>query len=260
MLSLSRAVSFLGASVLVAAAEFNASESLTSCTQGACGQNGEPDVANVLQHHVARVSTQKCNWWPTTVNNVDVGDFVVLALAAITMAGASVITGDIGGETITGLETVTRTGKIFESGEELEKAIKFRHDAFTEVTGHKDENCVKSGDKELQGASGLGPGFYRWEGALTIPADLIITSPVIFHVVGAVTISAGKNVTGTGTGGDADKILWVVDGAMTLGAGAHLEGTVITKAAVTLGAAAVLKGRVLAGAAVSMSATTITKP
>jgi hypothetical protein len=258
MLSLSRAVSFLGASVLVAAAEFNASELLTSCTQGACGQNGEPDSANLLQHH--HVARRMCDAYP---NLQGASNFSVLAKAAITLGGTSVITGDIGGKaaitgSIVGL-TIYRSGNTT-----LESAITGRDEAFTEVTAYykdkaQDEDSCVTYHPELKDT--IQPGFYRWDGALRIQANFKInaTSTVIFHVVGAVNIDAEKMVT-LAVNGDADHILWVVDGAMTVGAAAHLVGTVITKAAATFGAAAWLNGRVFAGAAITLANNNITKP
>ena len=55
-------------------------------------------------------------------------------------------------------------------------------------------------------------------------------------------------------------VFWIVEGAVSMGAGTHMEGTILGGAAISLGAATTINGRLMAGSAagaIALAATTI---
>lgn len=99
----------------------------------------------------------------------------------------------------------------------------------------------------------LSPGLYVSAPAVALASDVVldagndVDATFIFRVTGALSLAAGVQVTLEG-GADPANVFWLSDGAIVLGAGASLVGTVLTPAAVTLGAdASVYGGRLLSG-------------
>jgi hypothetical protein len=58
----------------------------------------------------------------------------------------------------------------------------------------------------------------------------------------------------------ASNIVWQVAGSVTVSAGAHIEGIILTKTLAAFLAGSSLNGRVLAQTAVTLISTTITQP
>jgi hypothetical protein len=71
-------------------------------------------------------------------------------------------------------------------------------------------------------------------------------------------VSLGTNVKLIGMA-KAENIYWSVGGAVTVGAGAHLEGILLVKTAVTFVTGASLNGRIFAQTAVTLGKATITQ-
>ena len=121
-------------------------------------------------------------------------------------------------------------------------------------------SCTTYDELNLHGL--LGPGLYKWEGALTTSEDVTLSGGEndtwIFHSAGAINIAANTSVILNG-GAKAENIVWVTAGAMTVGENAHLEGIVIVKSAATFVTGASLRGRLLAET-VTLKKNTITPP
>ena len=58
----------------------------------------------------------------------------------------------------------------------------------------------------------------------------------------------------------AENIFWQVEGGVLLGAGAHIEGVVLSGTSIALGAGASAHGRLLAKTAVTLDTSTVTQP
>ena len=114
----------------------------------------------------------------------------------------------------------------------------------------------------LLGGKTLSPGLYKWTTAVSIATDVTINGGAsdvwIFQISGAVNIAAAKKVILTG-GAQAKNIFWQVTGATTVGAGGHMEGTILDQTSITLGAGASLTGRAYAQTQITMSGNTVTK-
>jgi len=109
----------------------------------------------------------------------------------------------------------------------------------------------------------LAPGVYEWGSAVTIPTDLTLngsaTDVWIFKVAGTLDMAAAKSVILSG-GAQAKNIFWQVSGAVTIGAGTHFEGIILSNTSITFGNLSSINGRLLAQTAVNLDATTVTQP
>ncbi|MBU1409880.1 DUF3494 domain-containing protein, partial [Myxococcota bacterium] len=82
----------------------------------------------------------------------------------------------------------------------------------------------------------------------------------IFQINGALTMTAAMTVHLTG-GALAKNVFWQTTGAASLGADAHLEGTVLSSAAISLGAGASVLGRLYATTLATVGAgSSVTQP
>lgn len=104
----------------------------------------------------------------------------------------------------------------------------------------------------ISGANGGGlvllPALYKWTSSVTIDASGVTISGTpadgkcnsipssiftknetvfVFQIVGALTVAAGAKVTLLG-GVLASNIFWVVAGAVTIDAGAHFKGIILS--------------------------------
>ena len=106
----------------------------------------------------------------------------------------------------------------------------------------------------------LGAGVYRWTGGLGIPSTLTLTGSAtdvwIFQVAGTLDVAAGTTVLLAG-GALPANVFWQVSGAVTIGADARLEGTLLASAAVTSGAGTTVSGRVLSQTDVTITGSRI---
>jgi hypothetical protein len=115
------------------------------------------------------------------------------------------------------------------------------------------------------GGKTLSPGTYTWGTAVTLPSGTNVTlsggpnDVWIFQIAGALTTAASTNVILTG-GALPKNVFWQVNGAVTLGVSAHLEGVVLAKAEINLGSLASVNGRLLAQTAVTIDKSSVTQP
>jgi hypothetical protein len=106
----------------------------------------------------------------------------------------------------------------------------------------------------LLGSQTLTSGVYLFESNVAISAgELTFDSENDPDAV-----SLGTNVKLIGMA-KAENIYWSVGGAVTVGAGAHLEGILLVKTAVTFVTGASLNGRIFAQTAVTLGKATITQ-
>jgi len=218
---------------------------------------------------------------PAPVNLRTAANFAILAKSGVTTVPPSVIVGAIGVSPIaaTGLTgfslTVDSTGQFATSGQvtghlfaasfaaptpaTLTVAIGDMGTAFTDANGRVNPNFTNLGSGAIGGLI-LVPGLYKWTGAVSIGADVTIsgasTDTWIFQVAGTLSVAAGKQVLLAG-GASAANIVWVVSGAVSAAAGAHIEGVVLGQTSISLLTGASANSRLLSQTSVALQKATV---
>ena len=219
---------------------------------------------------------------PAPVDLLSAGNFVALTETGITNVPTSAITGDIGtspitGAAITGLDCVEITGTVYTvdatgpackvtAATYLTTAVLDMQAAYTDAAGRPAglDSFLNVGAGSVTGLT-LIPGTYTWNSAVTIPTDLTLDAQGdpnavwIMQVAGTLDIAAGKRVILVG-GAQTKNIFWQVAGAVSFGAGAHFEGTILAKTNIAMVTGATLNGRALAQTAVTLQSNTLTIP
>ncbi|KAJ7136569.1 antifreeze protein [Mycena epipterygia] len=125
--------------------------------------------------------------------------------------------------------------------------------AFTDATGRVNPNFSNLASEGAIGGLILPPGLYKWASAVSIGSDITLAGGAIdtwiFQVAGTMSIAAGKKMVLAG-GALTSNIVWVVSGAVTAGAGSHLEGVILGKTSIILQTGTTANSRLLAQASV----------
>lgn len=222
-------------------------------------------------------------------NSIDVvnlgtaDDFVILAESGISTETSSVITGNIGvspvaATYITGFSLILDstgtfstssqiTGNVYASDytsptpSNLTTAIADMRTAYNDAAG-RTANYLNLYSGDLSGKT-LTTGVYNFGSGVLINDDLTLhgtaTDVFIFQIDGALTQAAAVNITLTG-GLLAENIFWQVADTVTIGTGAHFEGTILAMTNISLGTNASINGKLYSQTAVTLDASTITKP
>ncbi|KAJ7494811.1 ice-binding protein, partial [Mycena galericulata] len=219
---------------------------------------------------------------PAAVNLRTAGNYAILSQSGISTVPPSVITGNIGASPIaaTGLTgfslTVDSTGEFATSSQvvgevfaasyspptpvTLTTAIADMVTAFNDATGRVDPNFVNLGAGAI-GSLILLPGLYTWDTGVTIGSDIIIaglfTDTWIFQIAGTLSLAANVEVILV-LGALSSNIVWVVTDAVTVNAGAHLEGVVLGQTSISLLTGATANSRLLAQTDVVLQKATVT--
>jgi hypothetical protein len=299
MLSPSRAACFIVAfSVLASAAEPNASAPLTGCTHGICGQEVEPDVANLL--HVAKVSTSAVALGtqdnPSTVPLGGAGDFAILSKTGVTDVSPSEVWGDVGSSPITGaaillvcselktaagaasskIRTVDVTGPSPCSTQDatgLSTAVADMATAYINAVGKNPRangaNAALTDTEYVDlyagniGGNTFKRGIYKWTSPVWINADIkldgLATDFFIFQIAQTLIVAPSKNV-GLLTAARAHNVFWQVAGAVTLGNDSHFEGNILGATSIAVKTSASINGRLLAQTAVTLEMNIVKRP
>jgi len=218
---------------------------------------------------------------PAVVNLRTAANYAILAKSGVSTVPPSVITGSVAVSPIaaTGLTgfslTVDSSGQFSTSVQvvghlfaasysaptpsTLTVAVADMGTAFTDATGRVNPNFSNLATGAIGGLI-LAPGLYKWTTAVSIGSDVTIsgaaTDTWIFQVAGGLSVAAGKKVVLVG-GALASNIVWVVTGAVTVSAGAHIEGVVLGKTSITLLTGATANSRLLAQTAVALQKATV---
>jgi hypothetical protein len=198
--------------------------------------------------------------------------YAILARDAITNVGTSALVGATGnnnvglnnatlaawavpGGTISGLETVSQADSAATNAQMGVAA------AYSTVAAlGRDYGLVATLD-----ALTLTPGVYDAVTAVNMAASQTLTldaqgnasAMFVLRVHGALTLGA-NGVVSLVNSAQAANVIWVVDGAVTIGAQAAMVGVIITPAAITLGASASLRGQALSmSGAITLDSNTI---
>ena len=217
------------------------------------------------------------------------GNYAVLAKTAISTVPSSVVTGNVGLSPsarvgLTGWSLITEPtdtyftsaqvaapGKLYAADNvggttsvDLTTAVGNMETAYTDAAGRTPTSAATTnvGAGTLTDLT-LAPGIYEWGSAVNIPTDLTLngsaTDVWVFKVAGTLDMAAAKNVILSG-GALPQNIFWQISGAVTVGAGTHFEGIVLSQTSITFGNLASINGRLLAQTAVVLDATTVTIP
>jgi hypothetical protein len=228
------------------------------------------------------------------------GDYVILAKTGISTVPASAIIGDIAvspidGTAMTGFSFTDGkdethkvssqvTGKAFAANYAsptpslLTTAVNDMETAYTDAAGraNPDGARINIGAGTLGGVNPGGPttpltaGVYTFGSDVGITANLHFTgnqhSIFIIQVTGNVVQAANYQVTleSDGTDGGSkvkpENIFWQIAGYVSIGAGAHMEGTLLVKTHVAFTTGSSLLGRVFTQTACTVQKATITQP
>ena len=190
------------------------------------------------------------------------GNYKLLAGAAITAPG-STIYGKIGAEaaiTIPGTvvkwsieagAALTPANKVNSYSNDVSTALMDAQIAYEQARAVTSTTAVNI-TTDLAGRV-LGPGLYHAPGALslggstehlTLDGRHVAASVWIFRSTAAMVVAASRRVILINSA-NYNRVFWVVDGAVTVGANAVIRGHVISKAAITTGANTEVHGSLL---------------
>ncbi|MEP7192824.1 MAG: ice-binding family protein [Actinomycetota bacterium] len=210
------------------------------------------------------------------VNLGAASSFAILTGSGITDVYASRITGNVGASPITGdaigLTCPEVTGMIYSvnaggplacrvtNAAALTAAVGDEESAYTDAAGRTSPDFVNLGAGQIGGRT-LAPGLYKWSTGVSISADVTLTGGPndvwIFQIAGPLTQASATTVRLAG-GAQARNIFWQSAGAVTLGTGAHSEGTILAKTMIALNTGASTNGRLLAQTAVTLQQNRVT--
>jgi cytoskeletal protein CcmA (bactofilin family) len=120
--------------------------------------------------------------------------------------------------------------------------------------------CPNVGDL---GGQTLTPGVYTCGSPLQISTGLDLTlngaGVYIIKTTGTLTQAANTHVLLTG-GALPQNVFWQVASTVSIGAGAHMEGNILSASNIALVTGATLKGRLYSATDIAMDANTVTQP
>jgi len=203
---------------------------------------------------------------PVPVDLGTAADFGVLAGAAISGSGS--VEGDVGSGTGAIAPAITSTGTIFPMGDAVViTALDDFATAFTDGKNRTPDVLLSAAAFELGGMT-LTSGVYKIGAAATLASPVTLDAEgnpdavFIIQIVGAFGSTASLGNVVLANGAQSRNIFWIVEGAVSMGASTHMEGTVLGGAAVTFGASTTINGRIMAGSAAGTIAlaTTVSAP
>jgi Ice-binding-like/Bacterial Ig-like domain/Collagen triple helix repeat (20 copies) len=188
-----------------------------------------------------------------TVNLGQAASYAVISGASVANLGDSIVRGDIGAPVMpSGFGPGVLTGSM-QIGSADAAAYSDMLTAYTNV-----QSLTGGVAFPTLPAAALTPGLYTSAAALAVPALGTVTldgggdpnAVFVIQVNGALSLGAGAHVILTGDV-QASNVFWQVNGAFSVGANAQFAGTVLASTTGTIGAGAVVNGRVLAETAVT---------
>jgi hypothetical protein len=233
------------------------------------------------------------------VNLGKAANYVILAKTGVSTVPNSVVTGNIGlspasrtfltgwsqtadvTDTYATSAQVAAPGKLYAADNvggttsvDLTTAVGDMQTAYTNANGMAPAGGALAGGvpgTACPGTGGTGalagmtitPGVYTCTVALDIAAAGTLTlsgaGVYVIRTSQALTTGTTANVV-LSNGALAKNVFWVVAGASTIGANAHLEGILLDQTAINMGNLSSINGRLLAQTAVNLNATTVTIP
>ena len=226
----------------------------------------------------------------TAVNLGTAEDFVILTKTGVTTTAGGFIKGDIGTSPIvaaalTGfglvldISTTFSTSSLVEGNiygadytsptpAKLTTAISDMETAFVDASGRSIPDYIELYTGDLTGTGvalslkpALTPGLYKLGTGVEFTGVVKFmgssTDIWILQIAKDLTVGPGANIILEG-GALPENIFWQVSGKTFIGAGAHVQGILLSKTAIIFDAGSSLTGRALSQTAVTMITTTIT--
>jgi hypothetical protein len=222
-----------------------------------------------------------------TSNLAGAGSYVLLAKTGITNVTGSTITGGHLGVSpaaatfITGFaltadstntfatsDSVVPPSRVYASNyadptpANLTAAVLAMQGAYTDAAGRTTPDFLNLGSGNIGGQT-LVPGLYTWGTTVTIPEDVTIAGGAndvwIFQISDDLDLSTDTRVNLAG-GAQAKNIFWQVAGQVTIRAGAHFEGIILSQTAITLQTNATMVGRALSQSLIAIDDNSVTAP
>ncbi|HRQ64511.1 MAG TPA: ice-binding family protein, partial [Xanthomonadaceae bacterium] len=137
--------------------------------------------------------------------------------------------------------------------------------AYTDGKNRSYNVLLSAAAYELGGTT-LTPGVYKIGGAATLATPVTLDAEgdpegvFIIQIVGALGATASVGNVILANDAQSANVFWIVDGAVSMGASTHMEGTILGAAAIAFGANTTISGRLLAGSAagaIALDTTTI---
>jgi len=209
-----------------------------------------------------------CIMADTPIDLGDAGNYAILAGAAITNVGASVIIGNVGihpGSVVTGFGTpAIHLGAIDVANTASFSAKSALTTAYNEAAGKEFDADLSNQDL---GGMTLPPGVYKFAVAAVLNGVLTLDAadqrdPVwTFQIGSAMYFGPSSEVVFKHGVGNAGHVTWQVGSSATIMGRAKVIGNVLAYASITAGAQATVEGRLLArSAAVTVVSDVIIKP
>ncbi len=191
----------------------------------------------------------------------DARSYSVLGGTGVVNTLGTSVSGDLGigdgsGVTVTGFGPGTVGGDVHRGDADAVDALDAAAGAYSTMW-----DLAAESEDELVGELGgtvLLPGVYHAGAALSITGTLTLDAQndpdavFIIRVNAALDQAAASHVV-LDKGARAANVYWVTNGAVTLGANSHFEGTVLARGAITIGDSTVLIGRAFATGTVTMA-------
>ncbi|MEX2597842.1 MAG: ice-binding family protein [Salibacteraceae bacterium] len=196
------------------------------------------------------VPKQKVEMKPIELGKAD--NFAVLAGAAVTNTGATIITGDIGlspGTAVDGFPPGTFNGTL-RINDDISNAAKLDlTTAYNDAAGRTSKDIVSlSGNI---GGMTLTPGLYKSTSSLEISSGDVTfdakgdeDAVFIIQIASSLTTTSGRKVILKG-GAQASNIFWQVSSSASFGTTTVFKGTVMALESITFDTGASLNGRAL---------------
>jgi LPXTG-motif cell wall-anchored protein len=208
----------------------------------------------------------------TRLDLAGAGPVAVLAAAAVTNDGPSVLSGDLDvspGTSVTGFPPgIIRDGGRHVADDQADAARTGATAAYVSANGRPGENVLL----EDPGAAGLPPltpgvydaGFVNLTGTLVLDGGGDPEAVFLFRLSSTLTTAATSVVRLVGRAQSCN-VFWTVGSSATLGASSTFVGTILAHTSITTGNQAVVDGRLLAGVvapsgAVTLDDTDVTRP
>ena len=249
---------------------------LAGCGGGGGGSEPAP-AANPPTAAGAGTGVGGAGHGPAPVDLGAAGAYVILAQSAITDAGISAITGNVGLSPATGagigltcaqvtgvIHDVDSTGPLpctVQNAVGLTAAIGAKGTAYTDATGRAPD-YVELGAGNIGGLN-LGPATYKWGTGVLVSSDVTLTGGPndvwIFQIAQGLTVSSGVQITLAG-GALPQNIFWATFAAADFDTTSKFNGVVLSQTSIVVKTGASVNGRLLAGTAVNLDANAVTQP
>jgi hypothetical protein len=254
---------------------------LTAAVVAGCGGGGDsaPAAAPVAASTVCTGAAASCVALGTA------GSYAILAQSGVSTVPTSAVTGDVGLNAVaTGLTGFSETlppggafstsaqvtGKIFASDYAVPTPANLTTASTDAGTAYTDASTKAAtfpvnptaGVIPAAGSAPVAPGVYKWTGNVAMTDTTLdggANDVWVFQVAGNLTQATNTTVT-LANGAQAKNVFWAVAGNVTLGAGAHLEGVVLSQTAIHLQTGASANGRLIAATAVTLDNSTVIQP